>query len=283
MTERLETIAIGAIDAQALIRDRTSLEPEALEELETSILRHGLRMPVEVYAIEGPAGGTAWGLISGLRRVTVFRRLHERTGLAEFASIPAFIRAPVNIAGAMIAMVEENEIRAGISSYERGRIAMVVRDNGFFPTIEEAVEKLYPGASSQKRARLRALARLAEEVDGFLTAPEDLSQTQALRLADACRMGFGELIRATLAESGMTEPGGQWQILQPVLAEAELGARAELVRPGRPRRVLRPRHGLTVRREMARDGWVLRFTGREATGALIEQVMDEIERWLRPR
>lgn len=283
ISSRPERIALAEIDAHALIRDRASISPEALEELEGSVLRHGLRMPVEVYEIDGQDEGVRYGLISGLRRLTVFRRLHERTGRPEFASIPAFVRAPGSIAAAMAAMVEENEIRAEISPYERGRIAMLARDNGFFPTIEEAVEKLYPGASSQKRSRLRALARLAEEVEGYLTAPELLSQAQALRLARACQAGFGDLLRATLAESDMTEPAGQWRNLQPILAEAEAMARVEAVpsRPGRPRRVLRPRRGITVRREMTRDGWVLRFTGREATGELIELVMDEIERWLR--
>ena len=53
-------------------------------------------------------------------------------------------------------------------------------------------------------------------------------------------------------------------------------------RGGRPRRMIKPRAGLTVRREMSRDGWILRFTGREATGMLIDTVLDEIERMYSP-
>jgi hypothetical protein len=33
-----------------------------------------------------------------------------------------------------------------------------------------------------------------------------------------------------------------------------------------------------VRREIARDGYVLRFTGKEATNAMIDTVLDNIER-----
>lgn len=283
MINTLEKIPLDAIDMEALIRDRASFEPEALGELQTSILKHGLRMPIEVYEMEPAPGRPAYGLISGFRRMEVFKVLRKLTGLPDFDAIPAFVREPQSIPEAMMAMVEENEIRADISPYERGRIAMLARDSGFFGTIEEAVDTLYAAASSQKRARLRSLARLAEEVDGFLTAPERLSQAQALRLADACRAGLGEVIRTALAEASMTDPEGQWQLLQPILAEAEEVARSQAgpSRPGRPRRIIKPRHGLTVRRELARDGWVLRFTGREATGELIELVMDEIERWVK--
>jgi ParB family transcriptional regulator, chromosome partitioning protein len=283
MTDTIQTIPIDAIDAEALIRDRKNLDSEGMDELQSSILRHGLRMPIEVYETETPDGALGYGLISGFRRLDVFRRLKKLTGLAEYAAIPCFVRTPQSIPEAMIAMVEENEIRAEISPYERGRIALLARDSGFFPTIEEAVDRLYGAASSQKRSRLRALARLAEEVDGYLTAPERLTQAQALRLSNACRAGLGEVIRTALTEASMTDPEGQWQLLLPILAEAEEVMRSEAgpSRPGRPRRVVRPRHGLTVRRELARDGWVLRFTGREATGELVELVMDEVERWVK--
>ena len=49
--------------------------------------------------------------------------------------------------------------------------------------------------------------------------------------------------------------------------------------PGRPRRLLHLRQGLTIRREWTRTGWCLRFTGPEARkGGLMDDVIDEIER-----
>ena len=50
----------------------------------------------------------------------------------------------------------------------------------------------------------------------------------------------------------------------------------------RPRRLPTPRHGLTIRREMTRDGWTLHVTGREATSGLLDTVFDEIERLFGP-
>ena len=51
---------------------------------------------------------------------------------------------------------------------------------------------------------------------------------------------------------------------------------------GRPRRVLRPRPNLVIRREIARDGYRLLFTGREASSSLLDEVLDEIERLYGP-
>ena len=181
MSDPIQMTPLDAIDAEALLRDRSKLDAEDLDELQTSVLRHGLRMPIEIYETETPDGKLGYGLISGFRRLEVFRRLHKLTGLSEYATIPCFVRTPQSIPEAMIAMVEENEIRAEISPYERGRIAMLARDSGFFPTIEEAVDKLYGAASQQKRSRLRALARLAEEVDGYLSAADAGAGAPALK------------------------------------------------------------------------------------------------------
>ena len=49
-----------------------------------------------------------------------------------------------------------------------------------------------------KRARLRTIAHLAEDLDGYLTAPETLSLRQLLRLAPLIPRGYGDLLRATL-------------------------------------------------------------------------------------
>jgi ParB family transcriptional regulator, chromosome partitioning protein len=284
MPENLHHIPIAAIDEAALTRDRTGLDAEALAELRLSIAAHGLRMPIEVFELAEPRGALSHGLLSGFRRLTAVRALHELTGEARWETIPAFLRAPADLGAALTAMVEENEVRAELSPFERGRIIVAARDQGVFGTIEEAVERLYPAASPQKRARLRTLARLAEEIEGHLTAPEFLTQAQALRLAAAFRAGFGEAIRTALAEASLSDPASQWQALLPILAEAERAPRDDVApaRPGRPRRVLSPRPGLTIRREMTRDGWLLRFTGREATGPLLDAVMDEIERMFGP-
>lgn len=281
-------VPLAEIDAEALARDRTRLDEAALDELRHSIAITGLRMPIEIFALAEPHGPHRYGLISGFRRLAAFRSLLETTGQPRFAAIPAFLREPASIAEAVTAMVEENAIRADLSPWEQGMTAVTARDSGLFANIEAAVDALHPAASQAKRSRLRALARLAETLDGQLTAPETLTQKQALRLAGAVRAGYAELIRTALGESRDRDPDSEWALLQPILSEAERGPADEDASPSldpaarRPRRVLRPRHDVTVRREYTRSGWVLHFTGRGATGMLMDTVMDEIERMYSP-
>ena len=73
----LHRLPIAQIDTNALPRDRTHLDPDALRELQTSIATNGLRMPIEVFAIEGPH---PYALISGLRRLTAVANIARLRG-----------------------------------------------------------------------------------------------------------------------------------------------------------------------------------------------------------
>lgn len=268
----LTTLPIDRIDANALPRDRSGLEHEALAELQSSIAANGLRMPIEVFETE-----TGYALISGLRRLTAVTNLCALRGTT--AEIAAFIRTPATLAEALAAMVEENDIRQNPSPWERGRIITTLRDSGDFETLDAATRALYPHANAAKRQRLRSAALVVEELDGLLKTPEHLSERQILRLAAALRADFTALIVTTLQETRADSIEGQWQALLPVMVEAERSQDDPTPhRPGRPRRILRPAPGVVVRREMTPDGWVLRFTGPDATGMRMDFVMDEVER-----
>lgn len=269
------------IDAHALPRDRTGLDPEALTELETSILLTGLRQPIEVFAIDlpgdAPPEAPRYGLVSGLRRLTAFARIHRDSPEAR---IPAFLRTPADIPDAMARMVAENEIRAEISPWEKGRIAVEAVDLGLFDTLDAAVARLYAGLDRHRRTRIRAIAEVVTEIgDRRLTNPETLSQNQLARLAAALRQGYGDLIDHALRHSTERSPDGQWRLILSILEEAEAEARTPTLtyRPGRPRRIAHPRIGLWIRRERTPEGWSLHFTGPEATGPLMEDIMDHVE------
>ncbi len=271
------------IDDAVQTRDPSALDEAALTELRLSIAASGLRMPVELFALSEPRPPHNYGLLSGLRRLHAYRALHEQTGQDRYTTIPAFLRAPGSMAEALAGMVEENEIRAGLSPWERGRIALLAHRLEVFGTIEEAVAKLYPAADRMKRARLRSVAYLVEELDGYLINPEGLSQHRLMRIEAAFRAGFGNVIHTALGESSLEDPRAQWQLLLPILTEAENPSpNAPKPRPGRPRRVYRPRKTLTIRREKTRDGYTLHFTGNLATSDMIDDIFDEIERQFAP-
>lgn len=275
-----QLIALDVIDACALPRDRTGLDPEPFEELKASLRSSGLRLPVEVFPLApAPDGTPRFGLTAGYRRLAAFRELHGE-GLAGFAEIPAFVRE-MTAPEAFRAMVEENEIRAPLSPWERGRAAILAVEACFFDTVEAAVDALHPGATRQKRAKLRAVARVVAEMDGLWTAPERLTEKNLLDLADALREGFGPPMAEALRCAHGHPHARQWEAVRPCLDEY-LAERASPPNPphtpGRPRRLVRLRRALTLRRERTREGYVLRFSGPEATSALLDEVIDQIER-----
>jgi ParB family chromosome partitioning protein len=93
----LHHLPLAEIAPHALLRDRTALDPQALQLLQHSIAAEGLRTPIEVWQLSTPREQHKYGLISGLRRLTACRALGHTT-------IPAFLRAPQTIAQALASM-----------------------------------------------------------------------------------------------------------------------------------------------------------------------------------
>ncbi len=136
MQPTVHPIPLAAIAVDALPRDRTQIAPEALAELQSSIATSGLRQPIEVWRLSTPDGPHEYGLISGLRRLTAHMRLASLRGNGDFTTIPAFIRQPATITQALALMIEENEARADLSPWEKGRILFECVSQGHFDTID---------------------------------------------------------------------------------------------------------------------------------------------------
>ena len=285
---QIHQIPLAAIDADALPRDRTTLEPAAMAELQTSIATEGLRQPIEVWRLSTPTPeGHLYGLISGLRRLTAMRTLASLRRDGSITTIDAFLRTPKDIPAALTAMIAENEVRADPSPWDKGRILTEVVAEGHFPTLDAATAALHPHASRQKRARLRACAAVVVELEGLITTPERLNENRLLRLAASLRGGFTDLIQHILSENRSQSLETQWSALQSTLAEAGRGEEdfpATATSPARPRRLLALPQGLIIRREQSPSGYLLRFSGPEAKrGGLMDDVMDEVERLFIPK
>jgi ParB family chromosome partitioning protein len=142
--------------------------------LVASLRARGQQVPIEVVARE--EGG--YGLISGLRRVMALREIGEAGGSG---SDPP----PETSSDAYLAMVEENEIRAGISFYERARLAAEAAKLGIYPDPaggdRGALRLGEPGQAVQDRV-LRAGARGARAA---LRYPAAIPERLGLALAAA--------------------------------------------------------------------------------------------------
>ncbi len=265
------------IDADALPRDRTLPDDDAMDDLARSIANIGLRQPIEVWALQTQRPPFRFGLISGYRRLAACRALGLPT-------IPAFLRTPDTLGQAMAEMVAENEVRTQITPWEKGRLILTTVEEGHFDTPDAAIAALYPLQSRQGRTRLRSLALVVEVLAPYLSTPESLSISRMEHLAAALRAGGEGMIIATLTTTAPRATCGlatQWAALAPVLAEALLppDAAASAI-PDRPRRLLHLKQGLTIRRELTRTGYILRFSGPEARkGGLLDDVLDHGERW----
>lgn len=275
MTDQLLDIPLSDINPDALPRDRTANDAEALAELQLSIVSEGLRQPIEVFEYaEDDEGPHRYGLISGYRRLSVYRWLERET-------IPAFLRRPRDVGQMLTAMVSENEIRAQISPWEKGRLILTCLKYELYPNADTAIDALFPALSRQKKSRLRGLVLVVETFDGLINTPERLSTARLDRLAAALRAGWEDLLLNALPHRRSHSLESQWAALEPVIHEA-LNPRANEAAPGSPRaprRMLKPGRNIVVRRELTRTGWILRFTGPGARSpGIIDDVMDEIER-----
>lgn len=266
-------LPLSDIDDLALIRDRSFLDADGLDELKASLHDNGLRLPIEVV----PATGDhPYALLSGLRRITAWRELADEGGPD---AIPAFIRPEMEPADALAAVIEENEIRETISPWEKGRVIWLALDEGFFDNAKTATRALFPTASTTKASRIRSIAEAVEEFYGVFVAPERWSERQCLRIAAAARDGFAPMIRSALGETdAIGAADDDWRRILPYLEEAERLSDDQRPIGKRPIRLARPRPGLSVKREKISGGWAIRLTGPDATDMLTDSVFEEIER-----
>ncbi len=281
-------IPLDVINADAMIRDRSLLDEGEMQELCTSIAAQGLRLPIEVFELPENAGSeTQFGLVSGYRRLMAFRMLLDLSGQSKYQTIRAIIRPRKEADESFAAMVEENEIRANLSHFERGRIAVIAAQQGAFVNTEAAINTLFASASKAKRSKVRSFAMIFEELGDLLSYPEALTEKRGLRLAAALRIGAESELREALAREA-EDPENEWALVEPAVLKTELQPKVNS-RGGRPSRPksspvkwqksspLRTSSGITIRRGEDADGHVLRLEGQGLSADLMESLMAEIQ------
>lgn len=272
----VERLPLDAVETGWLVRDRASPgqpdDPD-LAALVESLRSHGQRSPIEV-AETAPG---RYGLISGWRRVTALRRLHAETGESRFATVLAFLRRPETAEAAYVAMVEENEIRLGLSFYERARIVAKSVEAGVFAAPQEALRHLFATASRAKRSKVGSFLRIYQVLGDALRFPEALSERQGLAVAKALEEepGFGARLQAALARAAPATAEAERDTIAAALAAGAAASRkAAPAAPGTPAPAAEEiRPGVFLSR---RAGRVL-LSGPGVDAALCER----LERWLR--
>ncbi len=200
----VSTIPLSQIAADHLVRDRMGLDDDDMQALIASIRARGQQVPVEVLD-RGDGAAPRYGLISGWRRLAALRQIGADTALA-------IVRQPQSAADAYVAMVEENEIRADISFYERARIVTKALDQGVYQDQKSALQGLFGNVSRAKRSKIKSFMVIVAALDGVLRFPAALSEKAGL-----------DLVRRLEADpSFIGVLRGQLTALLPQTAEAEL-------------------------------------------------------------
>jgi ParB-like chromosome segregation protein Spo0J len=245
VTERMEAarragrfvqeIPLDQVETGYLARDRVAIatpEDADMEALVESLRARGQQTPIEVVRLDP----SRFGLISGWRRLQALRRLHTETGEARFGIALAVERSPDTAAEAYVAMVEENEIRVGLSHYERARVVAKAVEHGVFETEKAALGALFAAGSRARRSKIKSFLPIVAELDTALAYPTALPERLGLRLSRALEedRGFGARLRKSLAAVRPASPEAELSHLAAALAGPKEPAqpRGEEILPG---------------------------------------------------
>lgn len=220
----VQALPLDQVDEGWLVRDRVTVDAEALSGLTESLRSHGQRTAIEVVD-HGVGAAPRYGLISGWRRLSALRALHAETGEARFATVLAVLRRPETAGDAYVAMVEENEIRAGLSYYERARIAAKAVEAGVFPTPKLALQRLYANASRARRSKIGSFLSLYSALGDALRFPEAIPERLGLALAMRVEAepDFAANLTAGLARTVPADAAAELSALNLALKPGEKG------------------------------------------------------------
>lgn len=221
-------VPLGDVSQGYLARDRIALDPDEIAALKASIRAHGQRTPAEITPLHGTgrddsdgAPAQPWGLISGWRRLRALSDLYEETGEARFSTLRALVRPPEEAAQSYVAMVEENEIRAGLSYYERARVVAEAAARGVFPDQSAALRSMFATASRAKRSKIGSFIDLHEGLGDLLHFPAEIPERLGLALVSRLRLEGRQRLRNALRDA------------RPATATAELALLEKLAKPPR--------------------------------------------------
>lgn len=269
------SLALEQLDLTHLVRDRVALDEAEMQELMQSLKARGQQTPIEITDL----GDGRFGLISGLRRCQALSRLYEETGDERFGRVLALLRNPKQATDAYLAMIEENEIRAALSFYERARIVAKSVEQGVYESHRAALRGLFANVSRSKRSKIGSFIRVVEALDGTLRFPQAISERLGLALSKALDSGAlsAKTARATLKKADPQTADAEQTCLKFLLneqAERPVNSPADTDRP-------------TVDKWQVSEGLWL---SQPRSGVLVisgdcvtDQLRDELENWLSKR
>lgn len=179
----IEEVELDLIDADKLVRDRQSVDKDAMLELTASIKEVGLSNPIQLERVDGDR----YQLIQGFRRLEAYKALLDETkNLDEYAHIPALVVPNGETLEALYRkMVDENMVRKDISFAEMAQLAISYAEDERTEevTADKAVALLFKSAAYQKRSYIRNFVRLIEQVGPSLQHSSEIPRALGVALS----------------------------------------------------------------------------------------------------
>ena len=168
-------------------------------------------------------------------------------------------------------MVEENEIRLGLSHYERARIVALSADRGVFENERAALRALFGNVSRAKRSKIGSFLAVYRALDAQLRFPHALGERLGLRLA-------------TLVSEDTAAARAQRRALEKANAdtpEAEQRALERALTPPKaaPEPTPETAPGITVGAKRKGQGLQVTLTGPRVDADLHRAILDLVETW----
>lgn len=207
----VQALPLDQVKADHLVRDRIAHDVEEMAALKASLMARGQQTPIEVVELE-----KGYGLISGYRRLAALQALSAETGEARFDAIQALIKPLDDVSDSYVAMVEENEIRADLSFYERARLASEAARIGVYPTPARAVSALFAHAPPAKRSKINSFLRIHDRLGGALQFPAAIPEKLGLALAKALQAesAFQGRVKAALRRAKVETAAQERAVLE---------------------------------------------------------------------
>lgn len=228
------SVDLAKVALDHLVRDRISTDDDEMQQLIESLRQRGQQMPIEVVSLDGGR----FGLISGWRRMQALQALLDETGNTEkFGQVLALVRPAGAASQAYVAMVEENEVRVGLSYYERARIVQQTVAQGAFPDETAALRNLFASASRAKRSKIKSFLPVIAALDGALQFPRALGERLGLKLSARLEKdpGFAAAVVRALGRAGAESAEAEGKVLEAALRAGTTDAptpKGEEVAPG---------------------------------------------------
>jgi ParB family chromosome partitioning protein len=263
-------LALDQIDASHLMRDRIMIDDDDMNTLIASLRARGQQTPIEV--LETRAG--YYGLISGWRRLAALRRLYDETEDTRFATVHALIRNPASAQDAYLAMIEENEVRVGLSYYERAQIVVRTVQAGVYPNTKRALQTLFANASRAKRSKIKSFVPIVEALGAVLQFPTAITERVGLELSQKLAdEGFAKALCANIEKADVESIEAEQSLILSALAGDQATSTPPFEKPAttQPRGASEPEL-LAPDLHMIHTGSTLKLTGKAVTPALADRI-----------